>query len=90
MLVASHARFRAARRKRVGDPLEPVRALPFHQDRHTGVQARFCGGDEILDAPLLRSAFQAFAVEGLLEPWQKDIVTFARNRAAPIEVIERL
>jgi len=43
-----------------------------------------------LTTPLLRSAFQAFAVEGLLEPWQKDIVTFARDRAAPIEVIERL
>jgi hypothetical protein len=37
--------------------------------------------------PLLRSAFQAFAVDALLEPAQKDIVAFARDRSASTEVI---
>ncbi len=40
--------------------------------------------------PLLRSAFQAFAVETLLDPEQKDIVAFARDRSASDEVIEWL
>ncbi|KAB2923760.1 MAG: replication initiation protein [Candidatus Contendobacter sp.] len=40
--------------------------------------------------PLLRSAFQAFAVEMLLDPEQKDIVAFARDRSASAEVIEWL
>lgn len=40
--------------------------------------------------PLLRSAFQAFAVETLLDPGQKDIVVFARDRSASAEVIKWL
>ena len=40
--------------------------------------------------PLLRSAFQAFAVEKLLDPGQQDIVAFARYRSASTEVIEWL
>ena len=40
--------------------------------------------------PLLRSAFQAFAVEMLLDVEQKDIVAFARDRSASTEVIEWL
>ena len=40
--------------------------------------------------PLLRSAFQAFAAETLLDPEQKDIVAFARDRSASAEVIEWL
>jgi hypothetical protein len=40
--------------------------------------------------PLLRSAFQAFAAETLLEPGQKDLVAFARDRSASTEVIEWL
>ena len=40
--------------------------------------------------PLLRSAFQAFAVETLLDPEQKDIVAFARDRSVSAEVIEWL
>jgi hypothetical protein len=40
--------------------------------------------------PLLRSAFQAFAVEMLLDPEQKDIVAFAQDRSASAEVIEWL
>ena len=40
--------------------------------------------------PLLRSAFQTFAIEKLLQPDQRDIIAFARERAAPAEVIERL
>ena len=40
--------------------------------------------------PLLRSAFQVFAAEALLDPEQKDIVAFARDRSASDEVIEWL
>jgi hypothetical protein len=40
--------------------------------------------------PLLRSAFQTFAAETLLEPGQKDIVAFAQDRSASAEVIELL
>ena len=40
--------------------------------------------------PLLRSAFQAFAVEMLLDAEQKDIVAFARTRSASDEVIQHL
>ncbi|MBS1222622.1 MAG: Initiator Replication protein, partial [Proteobacteria bacterium] len=40
--------------------------------------------------PLLRSAFQAFAAETLLDPEQKDIVAFARDRSVSAEVIEWL
>ena len=40
--------------------------------------------------PLLRSAFQTFAVEALLEPGQKDMVAFAQARSAPAEVIQWL
>jgi hypothetical protein len=50
MLVAPRARCRAARCQRVGDPFETVRARPFHHDRDAGVQARFRGVDEVLDA----------------------------------------
>ena len=40
--------------------------------------------------PLLRSAFQAFAVEMLLDTEQKDIVAFAQARSASDEVIQHL
>ncbi len=43
-----------------------------------------------LTTPLLRSAFQTFAVEALLEPGQKDLVAFAQGRSAPAEVIKWL
>ncbi|MDG4551606.1 MAG: replication initiation protein [Candidatus Contendobacter sp.] len=40
--------------------------------------------------PLLRSAFEAFAVEMLLDPEQKDLVAFARERLASAEIVEWL
>ncbi|MDS4031542.1 MAG: replication initiation protein [Candidatus Contendobacter sp.] len=40
--------------------------------------------------PLLRSAFEVFAVEVLLDPEQKDVVAFARERSASAEVVEWL
>lgn len=40
--------------------------------------------------PLLRSAFQTFAVEQLLPPAQQDLLAFAQERAAPTEVLAHL
>jgi len=41
-------------------------------------------------SPLGRAAFQQFAVERLLDPEQRDLVAFARDRGAPIEVVNLL
>ncbi len=41
-------------------------------------------------SPLGRAAFQQFAVEHLLDPAQRDLVAFARDRGAPIEVVNLL
>ena len=41
-------------------------------------------------SPLGRAAFQQFAVERLLDPAQRDLVAFARDRGAPIEVVNLL
>jgi hypothetical protein len=43
-----------------------------------------------LVSPLGRAAFQQFAVERLLDPEQRDPVAFARDRGAPIEVVNLL
>lgn len=41
-------------------------------------------------SPLARAAFQQFAAERLLDPGQRDLVGFARDRGAPIEVVNLL
>lgn len=41
-------------------------------------------------SPLGRAAFQQFAVERLLDPAQRDLVAFARDRGTPIEVVNLL
>ncbi len=41
-------------------------------------------------SPLGRAAFLQFAIERLLDPEQRDLVAFARDRGAPIEVVNLL